>query len=279
MLELPEVAVIAQQMQAELPGRRIISVVCAASPHKFAFLNASPDVYASLLQGNSVGEVREKGGYIVMAVGPQTALLFGDVGGRIRFHPDTSTIPAKHQLLLTFSDGSSLSVSIVLWGGIKVAPLAEVDKEIHSLRRLSPLSAGFTFEAFARLADDPEQQTTKSAKLFMISKPGLCAVGNGCLQDILFRAKIHPRRRMITLSPQELQTLFESTRDTIGLMTLQGGRDSETDLYGQPGGYPTVLDRDAAGTPCPSCGTMIEKAAYLGGAVYFCSTCQPLPAN
>lgn len=278
MLELPEVAVIARQMQAELPGRRIDSAVCGASPHKFAFLNHPPEVYARLLQGHTVGVVTERGAYIVVAVDGETALLLGDVGGCIRLHRDVSTIPAKHQLLLNFADGSALTVSIVLWGGIKVAPLADVDKEIHTLRRLSPLGAGFTFEAFERLLDDPDERTTKSAKAFMISKPGLCGVGNGCLQDILFRAKIHPRRRMITLSPQELQTLYEATRNTIGLMTAQGGRDSESDLYGTPGGYRTILNRDAAGKPCPSCGTPIEKSAYLGGAVYVCPSCQPLPA-
>jgi formamidopyrimidine-DNA glycosylase len=279
MLELPEVVVIARQMQAELPGRRIVSVVCAASPHKFAFFNHPPEIYSRLLLGTTVTEVRERGGYIVMAVEPPAALLFGDVGGRIRFHRDPATIPAKHQLLLTFADGSALTVSIVLWGGIKVAPPADVDKEIHSLKRLSPLSAGFSYVAFERLLDDPDQRSTKSAKLFMISKPGLCGVGNGCLQDILFQAKIHPRRRMITLSPQDVRDLYEATRTTIELMVAQGGRDSESDLYGLPGGYQTILDRDAAGKPCPSCGTPIEKAAYLGGAVYFCPVCQPLPAG
>jgi formamidopyrimidine-DNA glycosylase len=269
-------------MQAELPGKRIVSVVCGASPHKFAFFNQPPEVYARLLTGGTVTGATEKGAYIVTAIrtasDTQQALLFGDVGGRILFHRDAATIPAKHQLLLSFADGSALTVSIVLWGGMKVAPLADVDKEIHSLKRLSPLGSDFTFAAFERLLDAPEQRTTKSAKLFMISKPGLCGVGNGCLQDILFRAKIHPRRRMITLSPQEQRALYEATRQTIDLMAAQGGRDCEIDLYGHPGGYKTILDSKSAGKPCLVCATPIEKIAYLGGAAYFCPACQVLPA-
>ena len=279
MLELPEVVTIARQMQAELPGKRIESVVCGASPHKFAFFNHTPDVYVRLLSGHTVAEVTEKGAYIVMTIEPDTALLFGDVGGRILFHRDASTLPAKHQLLLRFADGSALTLSIALWGGMKVVPLADISKEIHSLKRMSPLSADFTFEAFERLLADPEQRATRSAKLFIISKPGLCGVGNGCLQDILFRAKIHPRRPMVTLSPQEQRALYDATRATIGMMVEQGGRDCESDLYGHAGGYKTILDSKAAGKPCPVGGALIEKIAYLGGAAYFCPSCQPLPAQ
>lgn len=30
----------------------------------------------------------------------------------------------------------------------------------------------------------------------------------------------------------------------------------------------------AVGLPCPRCRAPIEKASYLGGAIYFCPTCQ-----
>jgi formamidopyrimidine-DNA glycosylase len=59
-------------------------------------------------------------------------------------------------------------------------------------------------------------------------------------------------------------------------MAAEGGRDTETDLYGQPGGYKTVLSKNTAGTACPKCGTMIIKEAYMGGSIYYCAGCQPL---
>jgi formamidopyrimidine-DNA glycosylase len=279
MLELPEVLTITRQMQAELPGRRIASAVVGASPHKFAFFNRKPEEYSALLTGRTVGTVFEKSAYIVATIEPDMALLFGDVGGRILFHKGGWTLPAKHQLFLTFDDGSMLTLSIVLWGGLKLSPLAEIDKEIWSLKRLVPVGDGFTYDAFQALLADPEEKETRSAKRFMISKPGLCGVGNGCLQDILFRAKIHPRRRMVSLSTDEQRALYDATRETLGLMIAQGGRASEVDLYGRIGGYETILDSKTAGTPCPVCGALIEKILYLGGAAYFCPSCQPVPAK
>ncbi len=50
----------------------------------------------------------------------------------------------------------------------------------------------------------------------------------------------------------------------------------ESDLYGEPGGYATIMSRKTVREPCPVCGTTIRKASYLGGSVYFCVTCQAI---
>jgi formamidopyrimidine-DNA glycosylase len=53
-----------------------------------------------------------------------------------------------------------------------------------------------------------------------------------------------------------------------------GGRDSERDLFNQPGGYQRLLYSKLVGEPCSVCGTPIEKIRYLGGACYYCPSCQ-----
>ena len=59
-------------------------------------------------------------------------------------------------------------------------------------------------------------------------------------------------------------------------MLSGGGRDTEIDLYGKRGRYKTILSKNTAGKPCPSCGTLIKKESYLGGSIYFCAKCQSL---
>jgi len=98
--------------------------------------------------------------------------------------------------------------------------------------------------------------------------------GNGCLQDILFRARVDPRRKVATLSAKEKRALFRALRDTLEQAIAQNGRDCERDAYGNRGGYKPLMDRNTKGTPCPECGTTIEKIQYLGGSCYFCSNCQ-----
>lgn len=61
---------------------------------------------------------------------------------------------------------------------------------------------------------------------------------------------------------------------TVAEVIRQGGRNNETDLYGVQGQYDRIMDKAAAGLPCPECRTKVEKMAYLGGACYYCPECQ-----
>jgi len=103
--------------------------------------------------------------------------------------------------------------------------------------------------------------------------PGL---GNGILQDILFNAKLHPKKKVGSLSDGDKEALFDSLKITICAMASEGGRDTERDLFGNPGSYKTILCKNTVNKPCSICGTMIKKEAYMGGSVYYCDKCQEL---
>ncbi len=57
-------------------------------------------------------------------------------------------------------------------------------------------------------------------------------------------------------------------------MARQGGRDTEKDLFGNFGGYITLMSKNTVGKACPVCGGLIQKQAYMGGSIYFCPSCQ-----
>jgi formamidopyrimidine-DNA glycosylase len=70
--------------------------------------------------------------------------------------------------------------------------------------------------------------------------------------------------------------MFTSLKTVLNEMAHQGGRDTERDLFGCPGGYRTILSKNTAGKTCPVCGSKIRKEAYLGGSTYTCEGCQAL---
>ena len=102
----------------------------------------------------------------------------------------------------------------------------------------------------------------------------MLGVGNGCLQDILFAARVHPRKRVLEMTKREQRRLYNAIRKVLAKAVERGGRDSERDLFGRPGRYRWVLHSKVAGEPCTRCGTPIERMQYLGGASYFCPSCQ-----
>jgi formamidopyrimidine-DNA glycosylase len=101
-------------------------------------------------------------------------------------------------------------------------------------------------------------------------------LGNGVLQDILFNAKIHPKLKVSMLGDADRKRLFQSLKSTLKEMSEQGGRDTEKDLFGQPGGYKTKLSQNTVNQPCPVCGGVIVKQPYMGGSIYFCMGCQKI---
>jgi len=269
MIDLPEVLTIAEQMNKEIKGKRIEHGNRGNSVHKFAWYNREPEEYEEILAGKIVGEATGDGNWISVPVEPGFMLQFGDMGGRILFHQNEGTLPKKYQLMLRFEDGTYLTVTIQLWGFIKLVESSEVRP-----RALTPISDEFTYDHFEQLIEDYEEREKKSIKYFMISKSGISGIGNSYLQDILFRAKIHPKRIVADINDEECRGLYDAITGTIREAIELGGRYDERDLYNNPGQYERILDSKAKGNPCPECGTPIEKIQYLGGASYFCPDCQ-----
>ena len=280
MIELPEAITIAQQIDSELKGKEISSGISGQTPHKFAFFDKKiPHTeFAKIVPGKTIGRSFAHGMAIITNLNPDYLLSLGCGGERIHYHTSMETLPKKHQLKLDFYDDTFLTVTVSGWGEVRL--LKASDFLIHPHLRhkaISPLNEKFTFEyfdgLFNTLPKDKRNQKT-SAKYFIISKPGIYGVGNGCLHDILFRAKIHPKRQMLDLTISERKSLYKYIRHTLSEMVKLGGRESEFDLFNQRGGYKLILHSKVVGQLCPECGGTIQKIAYLGGSSYFCSSCQ-----
>lgn len=275
MLELPEALTIAGQMNNTIRGKRIVHVVAAHTPHKFAWYCNDAQDYDQLLVNNTIDKARGIGALVEIQAG-SSILLFGD-GTRLTYHTNNQKRPQKHQLLLEFEDGSAFSASVQMYGGIWVFAQGGLDNPYYEAAKIkpSPLSNDFDNTYFDQMVSDEEAQKI-SAKAFLATKQRIPGLGNGVLQDILYNAGIHPKRKISTLSDPEREILYQSVKGTLEEMTSQGGRDTEKDLFSQAGGYITKLSKKTQGKPCPKCNGTIIKETYLGGSIYYCNGCQPL---
>ncbi len=274
MIEIPESIKIARQINETVQGKTIYRVIANASPHKFAFYQGDPAGYHALLIGQVIGSSIGMGAMIEISAG-NCQVVLGD-GANPRYYDDSSKISAKHQLLLEFDDGSVLVCSVQMYGTVLAFMKGTYDNKYYLIakEKPSPLSDDFDKNYFDSLYT--EALGKLSAKAFLATEQRIPGLGNGVLQDILFHAGIHPKRKMKTITEKEYTGLFRSIKDTLAEMTMLGGRDTEKDLFGKAGGYQTILSKNTVGKPCPVSGTAIQKASYLGGAIYWCPVCQPL---
>lgn len=274
MLEIPESTTIGVQADNELVGKKIKKVINATSPHSFTFYNGDPSGYAALLEGRTIISAKGHGAFVTLDMDNDVHLTVGD-GTNMKYCAAGEPHPQKHQLLLILDDNSDLVFTVSMYGAIYAYKgKFENPYYVGSIEKVSPLDDAFDRAYFMNLFTGLKKSV--SAKAFLATGQRIPGLGNGVVQDILFNAGVNPKRKISTLSDFEKDELFHSLKFTLESMTEKGGRDTEKDLFGNKGGYKTILSKNTYKDPCPVCGTDIVKEAFLGGTVYYCPACQKL---
>lgn len=273
MFELPEACIIAKQINDTVKGKKIANVIADHSPHKFAWYFGDPQNYKTLLVGKTIESAVSYGSLIEIKAG-DVNMVFGD-GTALRFFSAGEKLPDKHQLLITFEDSTSISASVQMYGGLWCFIEGEFDNLYYKVAREkpSPLTEKFDRDYFIKLISMPGV-VKLSVKAFLATEQRIPGLGNGVLQDILYEAKIHPRKKLNTLSEENREALFRALKSVLIKMVLENGRDTEKDLFGRPGGYRTRLSKKTLDSQCQICGNTIKKENYLGGSIYYCEGCQ-----
>jgi formamidopyrimidine-DNA glycosylase len=274
MIELPEASSIARQLNETIIGKKIINVVAAQHPHKFAWYYGDPQDYHDLLYDKVIDKAVRHGSFIKITADNARVLLAEGVN--ITYFQEGEKLPAKHQLHIEFEDNSSIAASVQMYGGLWAYPVGEYINPYYLTAREKPdpFSESFDEAYFNNVIS----QNTKSLSLkaFLATEQRIPGLGNGVLQDILFNAKLHPKKKLNTLTDSDIHILYHSIKTTLAGMAANGGRDTERDLFGRFGGYRTILSKNTSDRPCSTCGDIIKKEAYLGGSIYYCPTCQKL---
>lgn len=274
MFELPEFLTLAQQMNQALTGRVVQTGSLGNSPHKFVWYNRTPEEFAHLIVGKTVGHVHAKGRWLFVPLEPDYVLVFGECGGKILLNPPDSELPKKYHLHLLFDDDSFLTATTQMWGAMELYEQGkEEERNLIKEMRLTAIDPAFTFAYFSALIDSLAAEK-RSAKSLLTQDQLIPGLGNAIAQDILFTARLHPKHLLRELDTGQQKALYTAIIDTIQAIITKGGRHDEFDLFGERGGYIRLMDKQAAGQPCPICGTTVEKIQYLGGACYFCPQCQ-----
>lgn len=275
MFELPEYMILAEQMNATIKDKTIQRGQLGNNPHKFVWYNRSHAEFEQLTKHKRVGEAHAKGRWLFVSLEPGYVLLLGECGGKVLYHPPGSNVPKKYHLYLTFDDDSFLTATTQMWGAMELYEMGEEqNRQYVKEMKTTPTEPEFTFDYFNGLIDELIEGKKRSAKVLLTQDQIIPGLGNAITQDILFKARLSPKRPIAELSTAERRFLYEAIEDTVHQVIDQGGRYDEFDLYNQRGGYVRIMDKNAVKRPCPECGGEITKIQYLGGSCYLCPNCQ-----
>ena len=277
-IESPEAKILAEQMNKELLGRLIKSYHLQDYERlqRIGMLNKDVKAFDQLVNGK-IESVISRGNVIRVKLNNGMNLILGpEYGGKILYHTSGKTAPKKFHLRVDFTDDTMLTVRLTSMGVIQALKDADL-KRSYVFRRdfnpevLSPLDEEFTSERFSKLLT----YTNRMLKSVLVGKDAVVVgLSNSAFQDIIYRAKLHPKRKASELNKDERRALYDAIRLVLQERIRLKGKDQFYDLYGNQGGYTPAMGPNMKQQPCPICGTPIEKLGVGGGHVYFCPKCQ-----
>lgn len=266
MPELPEITVLARQMRDELVGKTIADVTVLQPK----ILNVPEASFREALTGAQLVDVCQRGKWITVETTKGWLMLSLGMGGEILLFSDDQ-FPEKRQLVLAFTDHTYLVISFWWFG---YAHYAERPTDHAMTVRLGPNALDLTLDEFRALL----HSRRGGIKSFLLDQGRIAGIGNVYVQDPLFLAKVHPLRKIDTLTGDEIEALWRALHDVLQRSIDLGGSAWEMDLYGRKGrwGEEQLIVAYQEGKPCPVCGTAVQKIKTGSTSTFICPQCQEL---
>lgn len=288
MPELPEVETIARGLAKRVTGDVIEDVWLGEKPEPLK--SPAKDIVAAL-EGKTIEAVRREGKHIVIE------LVASDFGVK-KMHPARAGTPAPPLSV----ERAQWIVHLGMTGRLQVcSPDDEVAKHTHAIARLASgrelrfvdprrfgrlsvvTTADFNAGGVEPLDVDLEQFVAlfrgrkvviKSA---LLNQKLLRGVGNIYADESLFRAGIRPRRRVASLTREELTKLHRAIKEVLREAIAAGGSSISdyVDANGEEGFFQLrhrVYGRE--GEPCLKCKAPIKRIVIGGRSSHYCPKCQ-----
>ncbi|NLD42084.1 MAG: bifunctional DNA-formamidopyrimidine glycosylase/DNA-(apurinic or apyrimidinic site) lyase [Chloroflexi bacterium] len=274
MPELPEVETIARGLRQTLVGQQVADVAV-----RWERIVASPSVdeFRTRLLGQTILSVGRRGKYLVFGLSADTLIIHLRMTGQLLcagWHTSAPAVacddPHAH-LMLRFTSGAALCYRDVRKFGRfwLVADPAEVLGTLGP----EPLDPGLTAARFHALV----HARRRRLKDLLLDQAFLAGLGNIYVDEALWQARLHPRRRGSTLAEEESARLHDAMRAVLRRAIAARGttlRDYR-DAFNAPGSNQDGLAvYGRAGQPCPRCGAAITREVVAGRGTHVCPVCQ-----
>jgi len=136
-----------------------------------------------------------------------------------------------------------------------------------------PLDKNFTLE---KLKERLQKKPNGKIKTVLMDQGVIAGIGNIYSDEILWRASVHPERKISKIKAREFKLIFKAIKETLKKGIGFGG-DSMSDylnIYGLPGKF--QLHHEAyrrTGQKCrkPGCHGIIKRKIINGRSAHFCS--------
>jgi formamidopyrimidine-DNA glycosylase len=256
MPELPEVETIKEDLRVLVVGS---GVEHAEVLDSLLVEQPSTEEFARRLEGVAIVGARRRAKHLIVEL---------DSGDSLVFQPETALM-----LVLHLDGGRRLFLRDET--GFTRARLLDTGELAERLSPLGPepLEGGFQADYLPRVIGSRRAQI----KPLLLDQKVVSGIGNIYVDEILYDARLHPRRKANTLSEGEWKALYHAIRSNLAAGVEHRGTTVRLfrDVLDRPGEHQNyLLVFEKHGQPCPGCEGQVVREKVSGRPSHFCPECQ-----
>lgn len=270
MPEWPDLHVLRGRIEKAVGGKRVTAV----RVHDPLVLRATRP-FDTALRSRLLDGVAHRGRFLVFAFDDGTRVVVNPMlSGLFDLLPPETKIRATTAFALTFENGIDLRYrDDTRMGKVYLLGPGETEAGVPQLASQGEEAGtlGWTADEFARRA----KKTRRELRNLLMDDEFIAGIGNAYSDEILWAAKLHPKRKIASLDEGEMDRLRGALRATLE----RAAEIVEAELPPQLGtkvrAHMNVRGR--AGEPCPRCGAKIVRTRHGLDEMFVCPRCQPPP--
>jgi formamidopyrimidine-DNA glycosylase len=271
MPELPEVETIKEDLRGLVVGSEIESVE-VLDPSLVE--QPSTEDFVSRLEGTSITGARRRAKHLIVELDSGDSLVFQlKIGGQFLLVPPVEQPETALMLVLHLDRERRLFLRDET--GFTRARLLDAEELAERLSPLGPepLEDGFEAGYLPRTIGSRRAQI----KPLLLDQKVVSGIGNIYVDEILYDARLHPRRKANTLSEGEWEALYTAIRSNLAAGVEHRGTTVRLyrDVLDRPGEHQNYLRVfEKHGQPCPGCEGEVVREKVGGRPTHYCPACQ-----
>ena len=271
MPELPEVETVRRGLEKLILGKKILNIDIRYPK----MIKTDLHEFQKEMPGQVIQSMGRRGKYLLFYLSDKVLISHLRMEGKYFYYPDQVPERKHAHVLIHFEDGETLVYEDVRKFGTMELLAPELLEAYFISKKLGPEPTEKDFDLGSfKLA---LKKSKKPIKSHLLDQTLVAGLGNIYVDEVLWRAKVHPARISQSLTAQEARKVHDETIKVLGQAVEKGGSTirTYTNAFGEDGTmqeFHQVYDK--TGQACSRCGSIIEKIQLGGRGTHFCPECQ-----
>jgi len=281
MPELPEVETISRGLNRALRGKSFSKIKILDKKRFIGNPNIllKQKIKKIYRRGKLIVFKFEKNLYLLIHLKMTGQFIYTDqkrkiAGGHIS-HELVEKVPNKHTRIIFFINKNQILYfnDLIRYSWLKITN--KIDGTLKKEFGIEPLSEEFNIKSLTEII---QKSKSSNIKRILTDQKKIAGIGNIYADEILYNARINPKRKATSLKEDEIKRLLNSIKKVL-LFAIEKGGSSIRNYINSDGERGVMQDYlkiyGKTGKKC-KCGGIIKKIKLNSRGTHFCPSCQPL---